>query len=251
MYKNIIPHLVTLETKLNKIKGFYFSEVPSIYGSVSKRNLFHYKVLINNDITIPNDYDFRNGHYYKKGNVWFYKRRIGFFTLKFCFDTEHRIFSFNRIYSYIPFEVGHIYPPGRHLADMIVLELFLKGFVFIRGCAARYKGKNFAFVAPSYNGKTSLIEYIIDHRGKFISEDFIILNLKNKNIYPTPCTNSEERQVNKRLIMKLSPLNIITKICKIYRFILYTNQPTLIYKLRSTFFDFIFLRSMFFFRVIS
>ena len=249
MFKNIVPDLVSLETEIPKIRGFYFGASSDIYEKIHSKNIFHYKVCISNNITIPDDYDFRNGHFYKKGTIWYYKRKIGFITLKFSYDQKNKIFLYNSIYSFIPFEIGHIFPPGRHLADLITFDLFLKGYVLIRGSAARYQDKNLAFIAPSYNGKTSLIKEIIDKGGKYIAEEFYIFNIKSHNIFSTPCLISDERLINRRLKQKLFLHNTIKGISRVDKFILYLNRSTNKEQYKKIdFFDFIILRSLFFFK---
>ena len=248
MFKNIIPHLVSIETELDKINGFYLCDDFNMYESIKIKNDFHYKVAVSNNIVIPPDYDFRNGHYFKKGDTWYYSRKVGFITLKLSYNITKRIFTYNKAYSYLPFEIGHIFPPGRHLADLIVSDLFLKDYFFIRGCAAHYHGKNMVFIAPSYNGKTSLIEKIIDQGGKFISEDYIILESKTMSIFPTPCLNTDSRLVNSRLRNKLLKNNIITHVSHADKFVFYYNRSTVKQaKNKKTLISFLILRSMFFF----
>lgn len=248
MFKNIIPHLVSIKTGVDKINGFYLCDDFNMYASTDTKNNFHYEVNISNDIVIPYDYEFRNGHYFKKGDTWYYKRKVGFITLKLSYNITKKIFTYNRAYSYLPFEIGHILPPGRHLADLIVSDLFLKDYFFIRGCAANYHGKNMVFIAPSYNGKTSLIEKIIDRGGKFISEDYIIFEPKTMSVFPTPCLNTDSRLVNERLRNKLLKDNIITQVSQADKFVFYYNRSGVKQsKNKKTLLSFLILRSMFFF----
>ncbi|EKD42907.1 MAG: hypothetical protein ACD_72C00535G0003 [uncultured bacterium] len=68
MYKNIIPELVSFDTNLTNIRGFGISENFDFFTSVSQSHQFHYKITIDNQIGIPDNYDFRNGYYFKKDN---------------------------------------------------------------------------------------------------------------------------------------------------------------------------------------
>lgn len=199
MYKNIVPGLISFNTRLKKINGFYFSDNFNFYPEVATKSLFYYKVFIDNNITIPKQYDFREGYFLKFKNKWYYERKLGIFTLKFCFDPQNKTFSFNKLYSLIPFEIGHIFPVGRHIADLINLGLFLKGFVLIRGCAFSYKGSNVCVIGPSMNGKTSLLSGILKKGGKYIAEDILILNFKENKIYPTLNIKNFNRLSNKSL----------------------------------------------------
>lgn len=247
MFKNVIPGLVSIETKLGHINGLYFIDNFNFYPSIKNKNKFHYKIAIKNNIIIPHIYDFKNGHYYKKDNIWYYKRKIGFFTLKFSYDLKNRIFFFNRIYSFIPFEIGHIFPIGRHLADLINFELFLNSYIFIRGCAVNYKNITTAFIGPSRNGKTSLVELIVKKGGKYISEEFIILDKKSNNIFPTSCLTTHGRLINSSLNNKLNKKNIIKEKVYLDKLVLFFNNTNIKYvHTKKDVFDFIMLRSIFF-----
>lgn len=247
MYKNIIPSLLSLEVNTKLFKKFNFSDNFDFYPEIKNKNKFHYKIVVDNNINVPDDYDFRNGHYYKKGNIWYYKRKIGFFTLKFSYDLKNKIFSFNKIYSLVPFEIGHIFPAGRHIFDLISLDLFFNGYIFIRGCAVNYKNITTAFVGPSFNGKTSLIESIIDKGGKYISEEYFILDIRTKNIFPSSCLTTHGRLNNYKLNYKLNSQNIIKKITFLNNLILFINKNNKNYTHgKKDLFDFINLRSLYF-----
>lgn len=197
MFKNIVPNLVSFETTLEKINGFYYSDNFQFYPKIEKKSVFHYKIFIDNNINIPQKYDFRNGYFTKLGNKWFYKREVGIFTLKFCFDPQSKTFSFNKLYFLIPFEIGKIFPVGLHIADFINLDLFLSGITTIRGCAFNYKGNNTCVIGPSMNGKTSLVSDILKRGGKYIAEDILIMNFKVNKIYPTTSIKNFNRSTNK------------------------------------------------------
>lgn len=223
MFKNIIPNLVSFNTQLRKINGFYFSDNFNFYSEIEAKSVFHYKIFIDDNITIPKEYDFRNGYFLKFKNKWYYERKIGIFTLKFCLDPQNKIFSFNKLYSLIPFEIGHIFPVGRHIADIINLELFIKDFILIRGCAFNYKGNNSCVIGPAMNGKTSLLNDIFKKGGKYITEDILILNFKENKIYPTSNVNNFNRLTNKSLNTLLIHKDIISKPVDINKIFLIQN----------------------------
>jgi len=245
MFKNIIPHLVSFETKLSKIFGFYFSDNFSFYQEINDQNRFHYKIVLKNDIEIPNTYDFRSGYFFKKGDYWYYERKIGIFTLKFCFDSQNKVFSFNKLYSLVPFEIGHIFPVGRHIADLINLEIFLEGFIFFQGCAFRYHSKNICIIAPGFNGKTSLTKMILDKGGKYIAEDRIVINYKENKVYPTNIrTDFFTRKINKKIkILSMGKvIEISSNINKL--FIIQNSTNTKYNSIAKTFFDYLNLCSL-------
>ena len=203
MFKNIIPNLISFETEFSKIPGFYLSDNFNFYPQIEMKNLFHYKIFIDNNIIIPKQYDFRNGYFLKFLNKWYYERKLfGIITLKFSFDRESRVFVFNKNFMYVFFEIGHIFPVGKHMADIISLDLFLGNFFVIGGCAFTYKSNNYCVIAPSFNGKTTLISNILNNKdSKFISEDILVMDLFNMKIYPiAPRTNLFARKTNKELV---------------------------------------------------
>lgn len=226
MYKNIIPNLVSLDTRLTKINGFYFSDNFNFYPLIETKSAFHYKIFIDNNIAIPKQYDFRSGYFFKFKNKWYYERKIGIFTLKFCFDPQNKVFNFNKLYSFIPLEIGHIFPVGRHIADFLSLDLFLKDYISIRGCAFNYKGSNFCVIGPSMNGKTSLIKDVLEKDGKYIAEDVLIFNFKENKIYPTAGITNFNRLSNKIVNALLEHKEVISNPQDINKIFLIQNSTS-------------------------
>ncbi len=211
MYKNIIPDLVSFDTNLNKIRGFSFAENLNFFSMVENKNKFHYKIVIENDIVIPDKYEFRSGYYIKKEGSWYYERKILGFSLKFKYDIKNKIFYINKNYSYLSFEIGSIYPAGRHIADLINLDLFLNEFNVYRGCAFSYNNEVFCIISPGFNGKTSFMCEMIELGAKYIAEDALIINTNEKKVYPSACFSSNfGRSINKKLFNNLND-SIISK----------------------------------------
>lgn len=65
MYKNIVPELVSFDTKLNFIHGINYSEDFDFYKPVKKPAKFHYKITVDNNISVPKVFDFKNGTLYE------------------------------------------------------------------------------------------------------------------------------------------------------------------------------------------
>lgn len=187
-YKNIIPNLVSFEAALNKLRGFSFVESFSDYAPVRSKDAFHYSIALDEDIAIPSKYSFRSGYYFYSEGKWYYERKLfGKLTLKFAYDPCQRTFGFNRLYSWVPFEIGGILPVGRHINDFIELELFLNGYVIFRGCAFSINDKNICIVAPGLNGKTSLVKDLLKKGARYIAEDLVTINFDSRLIYPSGC----------------------------------------------------------------
>lgn len=248
MYKNIIPKLVSFDTKSEKIRGFGFSENFNFYNNIGKENKFHYQILIDNSIKIPSKYSFRNGYYLKSGDYWFYERKIfKNISLKFRYDIKNRVFVFNKMYSIIPFEIGSILPVGKHISDLINLELFLNNYTLFRGCAISYENKNICVIGPSFNGKTSFVRRILRNGGKYISEDILTLNFKDSMIFPSSCVNNFGRITNKQLINNISTDNLLAGKFKIDKLFLIQNSTDNKYNaINKDLFEYLNLNSLFF-----
>lgn len=249
-FKTIIPGLVTFDTNLVKIKGFNLSENLNFYKNTHIKEKFHYKIVLDNNISIPDSYEFRNGYYFKKDDYWYYKREIfKGFSLKFKYDYKNKIFYFNSLYNKIPIEIGGIWPAGKHISDFINLDLFLKGYILLSGCAYQLKEKNICVIAPGFNGKTTLIKNIISKGGKYISEDLLIINFEKSKIFPTsPRTFNYFRVVNKKLTDSLGNSSIVKEEMNIDEIFLLQNtiKPDPNYKAHKKLINYLFTGSIFF-----
>jgi len=245
--KNVIPNLVSLETPLSRIPGFYLSQLRDFYGTISQENKFHYTAEICNDLTFPSEYDFRYGYYFKSGNYWCYEKKLyRNISLKFMFDPEKRLFRFNSLYLKVPTGIGGILPVGKHIADFINLDLFLAGYLVVRGCAFQYKGKTICVIMPSYNGKTTLALHILDKKGLYLSEDMVIIDLLHNKLFPTsPHKFNYARRINRKLFKKIKD-TIITSESHIDFLYLMQNATGKAPIAEKNFSDFIWLNSLIF-----
>ena len=184
MYKNIIPGLLSFDTELKALNGFYFSDNFDFYNNIKKKSNFHYKLSIDSKLQISDKYDFRNGFYFRNLESYYYHHGL---NLKFKYDYINKEFVFNKFYSLIPFEIGRIFPVGKVIADIIDLDLFLDGYIIFRASFCfQYKGQNIGIIAPSFNGKTTFLEKILNNKNaRYISEDNLIIDIDKNVIYPT------------------------------------------------------------------
>lgn len=213
MYKNIIPELVSFDTKINKFNGPCFFQNMDYFHGIDKKNRFHYKIIIDKDIKIPPDYDFRNEYYTKKDNLWFYEKKIGFTKIRFKYDAINKIFYFNKAYSLVPFVIGGIIPIVKHIYDFIILDLFLSGFVLFRGLAFKYKNKNLCFTAPGCNGKTYFLLEAMRNGAKCITDDYLIVDISSFEVYPVATSVTPRlwsRPITKECNQYLNKMNIIS-----------------------------------------
>ena len=211
MYKNIVPGLISFDTTLNKLRGSYYSDNFNYYSEVKKRSRFHYRVFIDDDIKIPQKYDFKDAFFIKSENRWYYERKLGPIKLKFCFDPAKKTFSFNRIYTFIPFPIGDIFPVGLQISDFINLDLFLSGITSFKGCAFNYNHENMCVLAPSNNGKTRLLEKVLEKNGRYIAEDVVLLDLQENIVYPNTIRSNIFAKKADRWLRDLGSEKLITE----------------------------------------
>lgn len=224
MYKNIIPSLLSFDTDLKTINGFYLSGNLDFFPKTEVPHKFHYRIIRKEDIKIPPIYDFRKGYYLKEGKFWYYHRKIGLFDLKFCFDVVNKIFYLNKRYLMVPVHIGGIIPAGQLISEIINIEIFLNGFTMFKGMAFEYKKKLYSILAQSFNGKTSLLNYILEKGGKYCAEDIIIINFEKKTIFPTsPHIFNFFRNINQKMGRNLKN-NFILEPRKIDKLILVQNS---------------------------
>ena len=142
--------------------------------------------------------------------------------------------------------MGGILPVGKHIADFVNLDLFLAGYLVIRGCAFQYKGKTICMVMPSYNGKTTFALHILNKGGLYLAEDMVIIDPLHDTIFPTsPHKFNYARGINKKLFKKIKK-NIITGESHIDALYLIQNSIGGATSTEKNFSDFIWLNSLIF-----
>jgi hypothetical protein len=137
-----------------------------------------------------------------------------------------------------------------YLSDFINMELFLEGFINSRGFAFQYENTNYCLIAPGINGKTTLLNKIVGRGGKYISEDDLLINFIDMNVYPT--SNAKiptiyNRKTNYLLEKNLNKDNIIITKQKIDKLYLVQNTTSKNYKtVNKNLSDFLILNSLYF-----
>lgn len=199
MHKTIIPGLVTFDTPLKTLRGSYFARDLHFFEPTKTPARYHYQINLSSDISIPERYDFRNGYYLYANKKWYYERRLPLgLTLKFSYEPHRHTFTLNRLYSLIPFEIGGILPAGKHIADVVGLDLALDGYTVVRGFAYRIGEEAHCCIAPSFNGKTTLMKQILERGGQYIAEDILVMH--GNQVYPTAAIGQNYgRGINKNV----------------------------------------------------
>lgn len=249
-FYNIVPDLISIDTNLKKIRGARLFLNMNFFCKTEIKNRFHYGIFLDNNINIPNDFDFKNEFYIKKDDAWFYRKKLWFFELKFKYDTNSKIFYVNRIYSLLPFSIGGILPISAHLTDMIIADLLLDKIFTFRGFALGFKNETICFIAPGFNGKTTFLSKVLNHNAKYITDDFTIIDSNSFEVYPTAATRAPwflNRPVNGRLADLITHENAILEKRTISKLFLVQNSINPKYESPpKKIFDFWMLNSTFF-----
>lgn len=151
-------------------------------------------------------FDTRNGHTYRIGNDIIYYRKLLFvkFILKIEVLGEKKFrIKYNKLFKYLPFEMGGLTCLGKTISDFICLNLLLSDIFVLRGLAFEYNNQINIVFGPSTNGKTTLFFDLIKIGAKMISEDNLIVNFSNDYIYPCEI-RTQKRNFNREINRKLS-----------------------------------------------
>lgn len=251
MYKNIIPGLVSFDTELEEINGFVMCQNFNFFSNVKEKNKFHYKIILSDDIKIPSDYEFRSEYFMKKENFWYHERKIFFWHPKLKCDFKNKVFYFNKSYRLLPFSMGGLFTVGEHILNLIDLDLFLNGYVILRGMAVRIDNKNICISTPGFNGKTTLLKKLLRAGASYIAEDYLVLNLGENKTYPT-CPLVKEnfwrrRRIDSELIELLEKSMIFENPVLLDNLYLVQNSQNPGYRTDDKkFIDFLLLNSLYF-----
>jgi hypothetical protein len=249
-FKSIVPGLVSLDSCIKKIKGSHLLQNLYFYNGCEVRERFHYKLCVDNHILIPRTYDFRSEYFFKKDNFWYYNKTLFGLNLKFKYDVLNKSFCCNKLMLMIPFRLGGLLPMAEYFQGLINLDLFLEGLINLRGFAFQYREKNYCFIAPGLNGKTSFLTDIIRRGGKYIAEDNLLIDFKSMEVYPTANARMARiynRKTNRILENQLCRNNIVINKQKIDRLFLLQNSTSKEYLTKEKkLINFLILNSLYF-----
>jgi glycosyltransferase involved in cell wall biosynthesis/SAM-dependent methyltransferase len=248
MHKVIILGLVTCDTRSNIIRGSNLFRKLNFFPPTTKKARFHYQLKQTSRITIPKAYDFRYHYYQRLEGIWYYQRKIIFgISLKFSYNPSTKTFLFNRLYQLIPVEIGGIVPVGKHIADMIDLDLTLAGFMVMRGFACADGDQAIAVSAPPFSGKTTILRHAIKAGKNYVANDILIIDPKDQTIFPTAHIDyNYGRSIDKKLDRNFrnhqvsQPMKLSKLVC------LYNATSGQTSEKRPTLADYIWLNSFFF-----
>lgn len=188
----VSPNILEINTDETIIRGFYISRFKKDYNDYllkfSDYSMNRYTYIVDN-VDIPNDPDAVYGYYSLKGNKIYYRKQIGPLSLRFSYDIKNNIMTVGYLESKIPFEIGHIWPSGLYLSNIISLDLLINnGILIMEGAAVKIKDKTYLIMGPSTVGKSTIMNYLINKKnGKYIGEDKFLTN--GKDVFMVPPIN--------------------------------------------------------------
>ena len=186
----LVPKIVELHTNVSTIPGFKFGfrfcKCNNIGEEYSKCKIkIHYLVQKNIDISHSDSIKYREMIIRDNKQFLFKKKLFSILRLKLLLDikNESPIIKVNKIYHLLwRSSIGHIYPPGVVLHNILGMYLVLNGFIPICFSAVEIYGRSFILIGISGSGKTELICRVIKDGGKVIADDNLVID-KNGGIY--------------------------------------------------------------------
>ncbi len=152
-------------------------------GSKTSRN-YSYKV---SSIATPNGETSSFGPFevHDEGNIIFRAARLGPVRASFIYDVRSRCLTSNVMHSMLPMEIGGLWPPGNHLADIMALDLLKdEGLLFIHGGAFRLDGETICVFSPGRTGKTTAVDMLLRKGARYIGEDAILTDGRTVHLVP-------------------------------------------------------------------
>ena len=194
----VVPGLVSIDTDV-RVRGSYLGGDAAYFAAPDEPAPYHYVVRRGHTVPAPAAFDHRVGYFSRSDGVWTYHRPVGrLASLTFSFDPRTRTFTVNPLMAAVPFEVGGIHPFGRHVADVMALELFAGGFAIVRAVAYRHDGATSCLVMPPFNGKTTLLGEVMRAGADYVGEDLAIIDFVRDRVFgQAPLRHNFGRAVNR------------------------------------------------------
>lgn len=183
--KTLIPGLVTLDTDLDYLRNCDFADDLNFFSDSEQPSEFNYRVTLTQSSLKTNEFAYRNASYYKIQQAWYYIPPWKFPRFFFRYHPASRSFAFNHLYSLLPFGIGGVETPGKHLSDFINLDLFLHDYLVFKGCSFIYKDKFYGLIIPSNNGKTILVNNLMRNGAEYFSDDLLLFEKSTLRAYQT------------------------------------------------------------------
>lgn len=176
----------------------------------------------------------------KNGNV-LHHQKVGMMTFSSDYDPGQRLMTSNRLNSYVPMEIGHLWPVGLHLSNIISMDMLLsEGMVFLHGAAYEMDGKSVCIFSPGGTGKTSLMKKMLEKGAKYIAEDVLLTD--GKHIYSIPPNNLNWIAMSRTFKPEITSMSEVDKMIFSVPFDISAKDPRAtalsllrIYSKRSTF----------------
>ncbi len=162
-------------------------------------------------ITTPNGKRSSFGPFqvHDEGDLIYRTALFGPFRTTFTYDVKKKNLTSNIVHSLLPIEVGGLWPSGRHLADIMAMDLLKdSGLLFIHGGAFRLDGKTIGLFSPGQTGKTTTIESLVQNGAKYLGEDALLTDGKTVHLVP-PFAHDMFSFLNKENVLRASTMDRI------------------------------------------
>jgi hypothetical protein len=214
----VSPDLVEVRTN-SDVRGFSLCKFDPKFNtrlrtiSGPPRRIYHYRV---GDAQEIKESDFRFQFYSGKigeSNL-FYNRRKGPIRFRMSYDRSKNLMITNGPYSYLPLALGEVWPPGLHLANMIIYDLLMDERVLtLHGCVFEYEGRTVCVFSPRRTGKSTLIRTMLSRGARYIDDDTVLTD--GAHVYLTP-PNDNKTMKQFRDSQGLCPISKIDEIAFSY-----------------------------------
>lgn len=174
----LIPGLVSLETNASKINCFSLWDNPSQadFFDLDKNSKYQFKYTVGTpqkNIGNPS-LQFSNFAYTPK--KWHYENCKALAKFSLSVSEKNNEFIVNRLYHYLFIKIGWLQPTGYLLTDYLTYKLEKDNLFYQVGAAGQLNSKTFIFYGFGKNFKTTLMAMVVENGGKYIGEEFILLN---------------------------------------------------------------------------
>ncbi len=176
--KYLNPNLVKIRLYDHNLPGFSIGSLDN-WDNIKKSEIYLLDInVVLEEITIPKSFEFRKGNYIYKDSVWYYQRKIGPIEVNYSYSEISKVFTYYPGFiGKIPFIYNSFYPLGYEVSNIIIYELYKFGYIAIRSCAFRFNKKNFLLISPSFNGKSMLLDFLVNkENAEYIAEDLVFIS---------------------------------------------------------------------------
>jgi len=201
-----IPDLVSLDIEERFLKYFYKYKI--LYPNINNNYKYLFKIkradsLFIQKIINHNSYKVHTACF-SEPQYFYFKKDLFLLSSLLIFDISNNTFYINEniIYTIIfsNILVGEYYSSFTLINLIIEIVLFINGYLYASGMSFKYEDKFYAFISPRNIGKSTFINNVITQKNYFyISDNTIIINFRENNIYPSAPSWSTKKTNSKTI----------------------------------------------------